>query len=220
LPQRPSWFHHYLLEITMKNLKPLLVAGALAALPLSSMADGLSYNYIEGGYTKATLEDGNADDFDFDGFSVAGSGKFTDNFFVFGDYRFLESDTVGGTKAELNSGRAGLGFIVPINDRFHLNAGGGASFGKFEYKGTGAGATPDDNDDTGYFLQGIARAQVLPALEINGGYRFEKIFDSNESTGLIGAVFNFTPALGVLGNYEFGDGTDRYTLGGRYSFGL
>lgn len=204
----------------MKIAKPLLIAGALAALPLSALAQGLSYSYLEGGYTKATLEDGDANDFDFDGFSVAGSGKFTDNLFVFGDYRFLESDTRAGTKADFNSGRVGLGFIVPVNERFHLNAGGGASFGKFEYKGTAAAATPDDNDDTGYFLQGIARAQVLPALEINGGYRFEKIFDNNESTGLIGAVFNFTPAFGAIGNYEFGDGTDRYTLGGRFSFGL
>ena len=204
----------------MKFTKPLLLAGALVALPLSALAQGLSYNYIEGGYTKATLEDGDSNDFDFDGFSVAGSGKVSENLFLFGDYRFLESDTVAGTRADLNSGRVGLGFIVPFNEQLHLNAGGGASFGKFEYKGAGAGATPDDNDDTGYFLQAIARAKVLPALEINGGYRFEKLFDENESTGLIGAVFNFTPAVAVLGNYEFGDGTDRYTLGGRFSFGL
>jgi len=204
----------------MKMLKPLLIAGTLATVPLSAMAQSLSYDYLEGGYTKATLEDGDADDFDFDGFSVAGSGQFTDNLFVFGDYRFLESDTVGGASADYNSGRVGLGLILPFSDKLHLNAGGGAAFGKFKYQGTGAAATPDDNDDTGYFVQGIARAQVLPSLEINGGYRFEKIFDRNESTGLIGAVFNFTPAFGVLGNYEFGDGTDRYTLGGRFSFGL
>jgi len=204
----------------MKIIKPLLMVGALAALPLSSLAQGLSYNYLEGGYTKATLEDGNADDYDYDGFSLAASGKFTDNLFVFGDYRFLESDTRAGTKADYNSGRVGLGLIIPVNERLHLNAGGGASFGKFKYKGVGAAATPDDNDDTGYFVQGIARAQVLPALEINGGYRFEKIFDNNESTGLIGAVFNITPAFGAIGSYEFGDGTDRYTLGGRFSFGL
>lgn len=204
----------------MNPMKTLLIAGALATLPLSAFAQNLSYNYIEGGYTKATLEDGNADDFDFDGFSVAASGKFTDNLFVFGDYRFLESDTRFGTKADYNSGRVGLGFIVPVNNNLHLNAGGGASFAKFKFKGAGAAATPDNNDDTGYFVQGIARAQVLPALEINGGYRYEKLFDESESTGLIGAVFNFTPAFGALGSYEFGDGTDRYTLGGRFSFGL
>ncbi len=204
----------------MKTLKPLLIAGALAALPLSAFAQGLSYNYLEGGYTKATLEDGNANDFDFDGFSVAGSGKFTDNLFAFGDYRYLESDTRGGTRADFNSGRIGLGFIVPVNEQFHINAGGGATFGKFEYEGSGSAATPEDNDDTGYFVQAIARAKVLPALEVNGGYRFETLFSENESTGLVGAVFNFTPAIAALGNYEFGDGTNRYTLGGRFSFGL
>ena len=55
----------------MNPIKTLLIAGALATLPLSAIAQNLSYNYIEGGYTKATLEDGNADDFDYDGFSVA-----------------------------------------------------------------------------------------------------------------------------------------------------
>lgn len=204
----------------MKVTKLLLVAGTLAALPLTGFAQGLSYNYLEGGYTKATLEDGDSNDFDFDGFSVAGSGKFADNLFAFGDYRYLESDTRNGTRADYNSGRLGLGFILPINEQVHLNAGGGASFGKFEYEGVGSAATPEDNDDTGYFLQTIARAKVLPALEVNGGYRYEKLFDQSESTGLLGAVFNFTPALAALGSFEFGDGTDRYTLGGRYSFGI
>ena len=204
----------------MKTMKPLLLASSLALLPLASLAQDLSYNYIEGGYTKATLEDGDSDDFDFDGFSVAGSGRVAENLFIFGDYRYLESDTVAGTRADYNSGRIGLGAILPINPKFHINAGGGVTLAKFDYEGAGSGATPDDNDDTGYFLQALARAKVLPALEINGGYRYEKVFDESESTGLVGAVFNFTPAFGVLGNYEFGDGTDRYTLGARLSFGL
>lgn len=204
----------------MKATKLLLVAGALAALPLTGFAQGLSYNYIEGGYTKATLEDGNANDFDFDGFTVAGSGKVANNLFVFGDYRYLESDTFNGTRLKLNTGRLGLGVIFPINSRLDLNAGGGLSLSKYNYSGSGAGLTPSDNDDTGYFVQGLARAKLLPALEINGGYRFEKISDSNESTGLIGAAFNFTPALAAIANYEFGDGTDRYVLGGRFDFGL
>lgn len=206
----------------MKITKSLLIAAALAA-PLSAMAQSastLSYNYVEGGYTKATLKDGDANDFDFDGFSVNGSGKVAPNLFLFGDYRYLESDTRNGTKLQTNSGRAGLGVIFPINSNFDLNAGVGVSLAKFDYKGTGAGFTPEDNDDTGYFLQGIARAKVLPALEINGGYRYEKVFEESESVGLIGAVFNFTPAIAVIGNYEFGDNTDRYVLGGRLNLGL
>ena len=204
----------------MKIAKPLLIAGALAALPLSAFAQNLSYSYLEGGYLKATQEDGNADDFDFDGFTVGASGKIGENFFLFGDYRQLESDTVGGTRVDINTGRVGLGFIIPVNANFDITAGGGAAFAKFDYKGSGAGLTPDDNDDTGYFVQSIARAKVLPALEINGGYRYEKVFDESESTGLIGAVFNFTPAFAAVGNYEFGDDFNSYVLGGRFNFGL
>lgn len=204
----------------MKIAQPLLLAGALAALPLAALASNLNYNYVEGGYLKATQEDGNANDFDFDGFTVAGSGKISKNLYVFGDYRQLESDTVAGTRQDRNAGRIGLGVIVPVNDNLDLTAGGGASFGKVDFEGAGAGFTPNDNDDTGYFLQGIARAKVLPALEINGGYRYEKVFDQSESTGLVGAVFNITPAFAAIGNYEFGDDLNRYVLGGRFNFGL
>ncbi len=204
----------------MKIVKPLLIATTLAALPLSVFAQNISYNYIEGGYLKATLEDGDSDDFDFDGFTVGGSGKVAQNFYVFGDYRQLESDTVNGTRLDINSGRLGLGFILPVNANLDINAGGGAAFGKFDYEGSGSNLTPEDNDDTGYFLQTMARAKVLPALEINGGYRYEKVFDESESTGLVGAVFNITPAFAAVGNYEFGDEFNRYSLGGRFNFGL
>lgn len=201
------------------KMKSLLITAALAALPLTSFAEGLSYNYLEGGYMKATQEDGNADDFDYDGFSVAGSGKVAKSLYVFGDYRQLESDTVNGTRVDSKAGRIGLGAIFPINTNLDITAGGGAAFGKFDFKGSGSGLTPDDNDDTGYFLQTVARAKVLPALEINGGYRYEKVFKQSESTGLLGAVFNFTPAFGVIGNYEFGDNLNRYVIGGRFNFG-
>lgn len=203
----------------MKIVKPLLMAGALAGLPLSAFSQGLSYDYVEGGYTKATQENGNADDFDFDGFSVGASGKIAKNLYLFGDYRQLESDTVAGTRVDINTGRVGLGFIIPVNSNFDITAGGGAAFAKFDYEGSGSALTPRDNDDTGYFLQSIARAKVLPALEVNGGYRYEKVFDEGESTGLVGAVFNFTPAFAAVGNYEFGDDYDRYLLGGRFNFG-
>ncbi|MES2683783.1 MAG: outer membrane beta-barrel protein [Pseudomonadota bacterium] len=204
----------------MKIVKPLLIAAALSALPLSAFSQTLSYNYLEGGYLKATQEDGNADDYDFDGFTVGASGKVAEQLFLFGDYRAYESDTVNGTRINIDTARVGLGFIIPVNANFDINLGGGAAFSKFDFEGSGAGLTPEDNDDTGYFLQTIARAKVLPALEINGGYRYEKVFDESESTGLVGAVFNFTPAFAAVGNYEFGDDYNRYTLGGRFSFGL
>ncbi len=206
----------------MKISKKLLAVAALAA-PLSAFAQTastISYSYIEGGYLKATQEDGNSDDFDFDGFTVGASGKVSKNLYLFGDYRQLESDTVGGTRIDIDTARVGLGVIFPINNNFDVTAGGGAAFAKFDYKGSGAGLTPDDNDDTGYFLQTIARAKVLPALEINGGYRYEKVFDESESTGLVGAVFSFTPAFAAVGSYEFGDDFDRYVIGGRFNFGL
>ena len=207
----------------MKAIKPLLMATALTVLPLSSFAVGPSYSYVEGGYLKATQSNGNADDFDFDGFTVAGSGKLAKSLYLFGDYRRLESDTVAGTRLKTDTGRLGLGFIFPLNERINFTAGGGAAFAKYDYEGSGSGLTPDDNDDIGYFVQTIARVMVLPALELNGGYRYEKVeksLDNSESTGLVGVAFNFTPAFAAVGNYEFGDDTNRYMLGARFNFGL
>lgn len=207
----------------MKAIKPLLMATTLAVLPLSSFAEGPSYSYIEGGYLKATQENGSADDFDFDGFAAAGSSKLGKNLYLFGDYRHLQSDTVANTRLQTDTGRIGLGFILPLHERVNLTAGGGAAYAKYNYEGSGAGLTPDDSDDIGYFVQTIARVQVLPALELNGGYRYEKVeksLDDSESTGLVGAAFHFTPAFAAVGNYEFGDDTNRYILGARFDFGL
>ena len=207
--------------MTMKT--SLRGAAALALmLPLGAMAEGLSYNYIEGGYSKATQENGSSNDFDYDGFYGAVSGKVAPNFYLFGDYRYYESDSFGPghSRVDYDIGRIGAGFLVPLNPRLDLNAGGGALFAKFDFEGPASPATPRDNDDTGYFLQGGARALVLPNWEINGGFRYEKIFDDSETVGLVGTVFNFTPAFGVTGGYEFRDDFDAYTIGARFNFGV
>jgi len=48
--------------------------------------------------------------------------------------------------------------------------------------------------------------------------RYTKVFDESETTGLVGAVFNFTPSFGVSGGYEFGDSTNAYLVGARLNF--
>ena len=206
----------------MKTLKPLAVAAALAALPLGAFAaeSTLSYNFIEGGYAKATQRDGDSNDFDYDGFYGAVSGKVAKNVYLFGDYRQLTSDTFAGARVRTNSALAGIGLIIPVTKVVDLNVNGGGVWQKYKYEGTAANFTPHDNDDTGFFVGGGARAQILPLLEVNGGFRYSKVFDNSETTGLVGAVFSITPALAVTGNYEFGDHFNQYQIGGRFNFGL
>src|SRR3954452_16030138 len=68
--------------------KSLIALSLLAALPFAaSAADGISYNYVEGGYAAT-----NADVSDADGFAIRGSGAIAPNFHVFGDYSKQKTD--------------------------------------------------------------------------------------------------------------------------------
>ncbi|MDQ1091354.1 Ax21 family sulfation-dependent quorum factor [Xanthomonas sacchari] len=66
----------------------LLALGLLATLPFAaSAAEGLSYNYVEGGYVKTDASGGDAD-----GWAVKGSYAFHPNFSVFGDFNRQKTD--------------------------------------------------------------------------------------------------------------------------------
>ena len=68
----------------------LLVAAPFAA---ASAADGVSYNYVQGGYSKINT------DTDADGWAVKGSVAVAPNFHVFGGYSDHSTDriaTIGG----------------------------------------------------------------------------------------------------------------------------
>lgn len=80
----------------------LLALGLLAALPFAaSAADGLSYNYVEGGYVNTDAKGGDAD-----GWGVKGSVAVHPNFHVFGDYSKQETDTFKNDVAQWRIGAA------------------------------------------------------------------------------------------------------------------
>lgn len=71
------------------NKNSLLALGLLAALPFAASAtDGLSYNYVDGGYVNTDAKGGDAD-----GWKVKGSVAVHPNFHIFGDYSAQETDT-------------------------------------------------------------------------------------------------------------------------------
>ncbi|MGO4555578.1 Ax21 family protein, partial [Stenotrophomonas sp. 2YAF22] len=89
----------------MKN--SLLALGLLAALPFAaSAADGLSYNYVEGGYVNTDAKGGDAD-----GWGVKGSVAVHPNFHIFGDYSKQETDTF---KNDVDQWRIGAGYNYGI----------------------------------------------------------------------------------------------------------
>lgn len=85
----------------------LLALGLLAALPFAaSAADGLSYNYVEGGYVNTDAKGGDAD-----GWGVKGSVAVHPNFHIFGDYSKQETDTF---KNDVDQWRIGAGYNYGI----------------------------------------------------------------------------------------------------------
>ena len=91
--------------------RSLLALTLLAALPFAaSAADGLSYNYVQGGYTHVNS------DVNAKGWSVDGSAAIAPNFHVFGGYNVVKADTAilipgGGTqKPKLDQWKLGVGY--------------------------------------------------------------------------------------------------------------
>ena len=84
----------------------------LTALLLASpvMADGLSYNFIEGAYARVELDD-DIVDVDGDGFGIGGSFEINENFFGFAGYSSAEFDF----GVDLNQLDAGIGYHTGIS---------------------------------------------------------------------------------------------------------
>ena len=91
----------------------LLLALLVAAPFAASAADGISYNYVQGGYV-ATNTDGP----DADGWGVAGSAAISNNFHVFGD--FSQQDLDGPGNIDFDQWRAGIGYNHALSQNMDL----------------------------------------------------------------------------------------------------
>lgn len=183
--------------------KKLLLA-SLLAVPAVSMAEGLSYSYLEGSYQSLDI-----DGFpDIDGFGIAGSFLVGKNVFVAGDYSFLDVDGGG----DLNIGNVGVGFRHGLNETVDFVAGASLVFA--EAKGGGG-----SEDDTGYRISGGVRA-ALGKAELNGGlaYRDIDLLDGGKVLFTVGGLYNFTPNIAAVAGAEFEEDATAFKVGGRYNF--
>ena len=102
--------------------KSLLALTLIAALPFAaSAADGVSYNYVEGGYISTETDS----DIDADGWAINGSGAIAPNFHVFGGYAGQKTDdfNVGGVNfdgVDIDQMRLGIGYNHEISPRADL----------------------------------------------------------------------------------------------------
>ena len=180
-----------------------LCLAALLAAPAVSMADGLSYSYLEAAYTTLDIDGTSAD---VDGFNVAGSFLVAPSIFIAGDYSMLEADGGG----DLDLGNFGVGLRHGLTPTIDAVASASLVFADI----SGGGVS---EDDTGYRIQGGVRA-ALGAAELNGGIAYRDIFDDGETIFSVGGVYNFTANIAAIAGAELGDDYTGFKVGGRYNF--
>ena len=190
--------------------RSLLALTLAAALPFAaSAAEGVSYNYVEGGYAATNLSDGLPD---ADGFGARASVAFHPNFHVFGDYSSQEFDN---TNVDVDQWRIGAGYNYGIAPNTDLVAR--VAYQKFDMK--------RGLDFNGYSTEVGVRTAFNPYLE---GYAFAGYEDYSKKHGInpegqwygrLGGQVKLNQNWGLNGELKMNrDGDKEYTVGPRFSW--
>ena len=179
--------------------RSLLALALVAAMPFAAQADDkLSNTWIEGDYVNV--------DGDADGFGVRGSFEFADSgFYGLGGWRSVEIDD---TNIDVDNWELGVGYEHDLSENLDLLSE--VAYNQVDVEGF---------DEDGYRVSVGLRGSFTPDFE---GLVKANWYDSDETdgdfTGTLGAQYKFTQTWGVVGEAEFGDGGETYTLGLRASF--
>ena len=190
----------------------------LAVLPFAaSAADGLNYNYVEGGYIATNS------DLDADGWGVNASAALTPNWSLFGSYSGQETDAfdVGGTlvdSASADQWRLGVGYNYAIGTNTDLVAR--AAYDKYKVDDvTVGGINQGGGDVDGYSAEVGVRSALASNFE---GYALAGYEDGNDFDGdfygRLGAQVKLNPNWGLSGDVKFASGDTQVFIGPRFSW--
>lgn len=179
--------------------RSLFALALVAAMPFAAQADDkLSNTWIEGDYVNV--------DGDADGFGVRGAFEFGDTgFYGLGGWRSVEIDD---TNIDVDNWEIGVGYAHDVSENMDLISE--LAYNQVDVEGF---------DDDGYRASVGLRGSFTPNFEgiVKANYLDGDEFDG-DFTGTLGAQYKFTQTWGVVGEAEFGDGGETYTLGLRASF--
>jgi Ax21 family sulfation-dependent quorum factor len=192
--------------------RSLLALTLLAALPFAaSAAEGVSYNYLEGGYFATEGEDTDAD-----GWMIGGSVAVHENFHLFGQYDGQKTDDfdVGPVQfdgVDVDHWRLGVGYNHTLSPNADLVTR--VAYEKYDLD------EPEADSSDGYSVEAGVRGAMTPSFEgwALAGYEDAEEFDGT-FYGRLGAQYKFNQTWGVTGDVKFAEGDTQYFVGPRISF--
>jgi Ax21 family sulfation-dependent quorum factor len=182
--------------------RSFLALAMFAALPFAaSAADGISYNYVQGGYVATNTNSGDAD-----GWGLGGSAALTQNFHVFGNFANQDLKDVD---ADFDQWRVGVGYNHQVTQRMDLVT-------RVAYEKFDAG---NNLDADGYSVEAGVRGAMTPMLEgyAMAGYEDGDNYDG-DFYGKLGAQVKFNPNWGVAADVKFADGDQQWFVGPRLTW--
>ncbi|MGO1540643.1 MAG: OmpO family porin [Luteimonas sp.] len=187
--------------------RTLLVLGLAAAIPFAAVhaAEGISYNYVEGGYAATNA------DLDADGFGINGSVAVHPNFHLFGGY---SNQDIDHSSMDFDQWRLGVGYNHEISRNADLVTR--IAYEKFD---AGRGLDPD-----GYSVEVGLRGAMMPNFEGHAmvgyeDYGSDAYFDyDSDFYGRLGAVVKFNPNWGLSGDVKFVSGDTQWFIGPRFTW--
>ena len=183
--------------------RSLLALALVAAVPFAaSAADGISYNYVQGGYVATNTDGGDAN-----GWGVDGSAALNQNFHVFGAFSQQELDGAGDI--DFDQWRAGVGYNHALSPNMDL-------LSRVAYEKIEAGRGLDSD---GYSVEAGLRGALAPQFEgyALAGYEDGDDYDG-EFYGRLGAQVKFTPGWGVAADVKFVESDTQWFVGPRLTW--
>ncbi len=189
----------------MKILKAMTAGLMLAALPLASHAEDMSYSFVDLGYVETEIDGVGPS---LDGFSLRGSVGFAEHYFAFAEY---SSQSVSGIDLDVTA--VGLGGHYGLSD--NLDLVGRAGWFKADVSGGGTSF-----DDDGYLLSAGLRGKIGENVELEGNVIYTDLGGSNgdDTAVAVGGRYFFTKNFAVGAEYQHGDDSSSVLVGVRFSF--
>lgn len=201
-------------------LSTIMLAALGVAHAESSATNGFSYDYVQGTYQSATLEqtiDGSTIGIDPTGISIGGSKLLTDNVFVTASYNSLSAKSLkfDGTpyavKTTVSGTSFGVGFRMPVSEKIDFSVHVASVQGTT--KASGLGLTISDTINATP-ISGTVRFMAAPNVELQASYEY----DDGDSSYFIGGGVGITKEIAIVGGYNKVDSGSSAIVGLRYNF--